>query len=75
MLDIDFYIDFLGVAISEVSKEVLSEPKPVKMLLLALLICERRRALKAKYENSDMTANEYSKCIEDTYREVEQEYR
>jgi hypothetical protein len=72
------YLYFLDFMISELSKELVSNPekaKGVKGVLLALAECEKRRVLKVMYERIDMTREEYEACVDSVYKEVERKYQ
>jgi len=73
--EIENYLHFLDFMIMRLSKEIVTNPTPVKMTLLTIAECEKRRVLKVMYERNDMTANEYNKCIDDVYQEIENKYQ
>ena len=72
--ELENYLYFLDFMIMRISKEIITNPTPVKMTLLAIAECEKRRVLKVMYERNDMTANEYSKCVDSVYQEVEKAF-
>ena len=72
--EIENYLHFLDFMISHLSKEIVANPTKIRMVLLTLAECEKRRVLRIAYSKTDMDTGDYSKCVDSVYQKIERAF-